>query len=325
MINIGKEIFTSMLNKLCCIKPRVQNAWRSVCQYLRNLFLKIQPWNNPIKFSNKKIQHEIIKAINTGDVRQADPFGNIMLDKLLTPQGYAIFIDEKNNRIALLQHYNRKLYPCSDAKMVRTIFDMLTLIQSLSKDRSTYSINPAYGCNRLLCNGADDLRPLEDGIKYKISEVLVLVLENNEWKIKAGNETLYKECFSFENEVHDQLKACLDSLFYPTEGLVTYINHNYQSQHEYDTEISLKRAKKANIIALVVGISALVVAPILNTCVNDFLGGTKLKVEQFDSIMSKKEKIFVIKDTIFVHKLDTIRCVIIKDETKQLPKKKKNE
>lgn len=303
------------------IETRIAKFQENAKRFFYDLIGRIEVWRHLTNFSLTNIQHEIVNAINHGGLNQIEPFGNILLDKLLAPQGYSLFVDEYRESIVLLRHYNHRQYPCGDTLIVKTIFDILTLIQSLSEDNSTFSINPSYGCNRLLYSEADDLRSLKDNTLYKINDSQILTLEENEWKIKAGNENIYRQCFIFKDEIYKQLKHCLDSLIYPTDRLEKYIEHNYQSQQEYDINISHKLGRKANGIALLVGLGSIFVSIIINYCSNN---PHKIEIidEQFDSIMNKKERIRLIRDTIILHQPDTVRCVIIEDKTRQNIKNK---
>lgn len=313
------SVFSDILFKI----PNLEKIWKTCVDKFHDVQNKREKSKNVQNLFNvqKQLMQEIVNEINTNSLQQVLPFGEIIKNRVLSPNGYVLYIDETHERIVLLRYYNHTQYPNDESVMVRVMFGILTLIKSLIEDKSVYTIFPSYECNHVLYENANDCQRVEDN-KFKINAHEYLMLEDCKWSIKSGTQVLYNECFVFEEEIYEKLKQILSSIVYPTERLEKYVKHNYQTQRDYDTQRSHSIARIANWIAFAIGILSLLFAPFISTCINNWKGYTTIEKHQFDSIMNTQKSIQLVRDTIIIHHPDTINCIIIKDNTKKKSQKK---
>lgn len=260
-------------------------------------------------------QHAITNRINESNEEQISLFGTILCRDVLSPLGYAIYMDKTNSRIVLLKNMNPELRKCEENSMVRIIFDILALLKLLEDKLLVYRLLPAGACDSVLYDAAEECIPVGD--TFKLNATQTLSFNGEHWCIKENDIIIYQECFSFKEEIYDQLKDLLESLVYPTEELESYISYNYQSKEDYINLKSLERAKIANWIAILIGFSSLVIGPCINLLLNNKFGQTTLSEASIDSLVNAKQTMQIVRDTIIVPKQDTIKCIIIQDKTKQ--------
>lgn len=274
-----------------------------------------QTKDNKSGFLSTEIQHTIINKIMDSLRAQVVPFGTIVRNEVLSPYGYAIYVDSTNSKIVLLKNINPELCKCEEVTMVRFLFDILALTQSLEKNLFVYRVSFIEKCDSVLYHAAEECTPVGD--KFKLNASQALSFEGGHWYIKENNIFIYKECFLFEEVVYNQFKALFESIIFPTEGLGSYISYNYQTKEDYINQKSLKRAKTANWIAILVGVSSLVIGPCINLRLNNKYGQVTLSNSSIDSLVNAKQTIQVVRDTIIIPKQDTVKCIIIQDKTKQ--------
>lgn len=315
----------SKFSNILLIVRNLKKIWKTCCNKFHDFQNKRQMSKNAQNLSDiqKQLMRDIVNEISTSSLQHVLPFGEIIKNKILTPNGYVLYIDETHKRIVLLRYYNHTQYPNDEGVIIRVIFGVLTLTKSLIEDYAIYSISPTYECDNVLYANANDCQRVEDN-KFKINANEYLIFEEGKWNIKSGTQKLYEECFSFEEEVYERLKQNLSSIVYPTERLEKFVQHDYRTQQDYNTQKSHNIARSANWIAFAIGILSLAFAPFINTCINNKKGYTTLKTNQFDSIINTQKSIQIVRDTIIIHRSDTINCVIINDDTKKKTQKKKH-
>ena len=322
---ISKKLMTFKYSDILLIIRNPKKIWKIFCDKLLSVQNRRQMNKNAQNLSNiqKQLMQNIVDEIKISSLQQVLPLGEIIKNKILTPNGYALYIDKKHDRIVLLRYYNHKQYPIDEGVIIRVIFGILTLIRSLVDDNSVYTIFPTYECDPFLYGRANDCQRVADN-KFKINANEYLLLEEGKWSIKSGTQKLYDECFSFEEEICERLKQNLSLIVYPTERLEKFVQHDYQTQQDYNTRRSHNIARSANWMAFTIGILSLAFAPFINTYINNQKGYSTLKTNQFDSIINSQKSIQIVRDTIFIHRPDTINCVIIKDNTKKKIQKEGN-
>lgn len=296
------------------IKEIVLQTWEKFCQKCCAHKQRISSNNQQQLILSIDIQHNIVNAINESLGEQIRPFGQIVRDAVLTPFGYVIYVDTAHSRIVLLKSTCPELCKCEEGLMVRVIFDILALLKSLEENLLVYRLFSDEKYDSVLYDAGQECTP--SGDSFKLNATQTLLMENGHWCIKENNSNIYQESFSFEEEIYNQLKNLLESLIYPTEGLESYILYNYQSQEDYINFKSLERAKKANWIAILVGVSSLVIGPSISLLLNNKCGQTRLADASIDSLVNAKQTIQIVRDTIIIPKQDTVKCIIIQDKTK---------
>lgn len=294
------------------IKVILEQTWRKFCNLIYSHCHKDNKEKGSLSIA---IWHTIVDRINESLGAQMMPFGTIVRNEVLTPYGYAIYVDTSNSKIVLLKSTNPEHCRCDENTMIRFIFDILALIQSLEKNLFVYRLPFEGVCDSVLYHAANEYTRVGD--TYRLNATQHLSFEEGHWCIKENNNVFYQECFLLEEDIYNKLKGLFESLIFPTEGLESYISYNYQSKEDYINLKSLERARTANWIAILIGFFSLVIGPCVSLHLNNKYGQTTLSEASIDSLVNSKQTLQIVRDTIIIPKQDTVKCIIIQDKTKQ--------
>lgn len=271
------------------------------------------------------IIHRIIKSIEEEELQHPQLFGALLDEIFLGPHHYALYIDDLDNHIVLLKELrNSNGYWDDEYNVIKFLFNLLNTLKFLEEKRFVYCVPPTYECDKLIYSEADDFYAIKEDYKYRINATKTFERYEGKWAILQENEILFRESFRFKDQTFALLKKYLSNYILPTNRLSEYIQLEYQTKNEYNTKKSIKIAELGVVIAIVIGLLSLSISPIINTCVGNKYGKTKLNQRQFDTIISKQDSIKIIRDTLILNRPDTVNCIIIDDKTKPKKVKTKN-
>lgn len=266
------------------------------------------------------IIHRIIQRIEEEDLQHPQHFGALLDEIFLGPNHYAIFIDDLDNNIFLLKEMRESNgYWDNENNIIKFLFNLLNTLKFLEEKRFVYCVPPAYECDKLIYREAEDFYAIREGYKYRISETKTLERNEGKWAILQGNDILFRESFKFKDQTFALLNKYLLNYILPTNRLSEYIKLEYQTKNEYNAKKSIEIAEQGVLIAIAIGLVSLGISPLINTCMGNKYGETKLNKAQFDTIISKQDSIKIIRDTLILDRPDTVNCIIIENKTQ--PKK----
>lgn len=236
---------------------------------------------------------QIIKAISQSSPYNVQMLGDFVQNILCVENEMAIYIKDTTNDVILLVSTNGD-YNANYQTAFYMINELMAVIEKLEGEGLIY-IQEGNNSDALIYEKAN-LNCLEqnDSGVYQYIE--------NHQVIFRGQPLIYLNT--------NKIIRYIQSFIYPTQGLIDFVAHEYMSENEYKSYLSLETSKKSfgiSLLAIVVSLVISVGSIIGTTHYNNKHGYSTICPEQYDTLLLhiEKQKTIVVKDTIVMESKST--------------------
>lgn len=235
----------------------------------------------------KELKKKIIQVINNTDITSHSLFGDLVFKIVFNNN--ALIITPDDNICALSKNDKAN----DSHSLYLKINYVLSLLDELTRNSLIICIphtDKPESFPSIYFKDKKDISIAGGSLnnKYQIGESLNLLIDtdNNSCIITRSNMTEYSGEMIKQTSLSRKIDHYFSSFIYPTYDLINYINKGYRTNEE----LSIYHSKVAIYVAVIVAC----LSPVLSILINNWIGQTTIKEEQFEILSDKT----VVVDTI---------------------------
>lgn len=256
---------------------------------------------------------DIIKKIVKIDISNpVDILGDVAADILFKKGKSAFFVNNENNKVALLLPPNTKSYIRKEEILLLT--ELLAVLQNLENKGLIY-VDDTYSLPQYLFYQGKDMfeKDQRPGV-YKVSDQTILKYHNDsQVALMVNEEKLLCVTAVFEH-IGLSLARFLCSVVIPTRSLNDYVRRGFKTKEERNTQLGLRYS----IISMTIAVLIAAISPIISVLISNKYGFSTIREDQMDSILK------VSKPVYFVQSKDSVQQYCNKNNVLRLQKGKEH-